>query len=559
MTEMNRRTFVASGAAALAATAVAGSAVALADEGAAPAGVVTADSKWAFEIAPDPIADDQIANVAEFDVVVVGAGMSGLVSAVSCAEGGLKVGLVSASKEAVSRGGSNNAVYSTVMEELGLPKLDPEFYRLQYLANGGNFAPALWYKYYNNSEQAMNWLVQKAADAGIKTTIESGSEYPQGDPMWTPAGAHAFYVDDSELDGTVGNGEPHIAAELARLLVEDLGVDVYWETVAEQLVRDGDGRVSAVVAKRADGTYTKFVGSKAIILATGDFSHDKDMMTRYCPECVGLCDFTTDVNYDAGLAMGGLMPGTGQKMGLWVGAAWQKTEPNVFMLGRPNFPADNPYTAHTGLMVDANGKRFMNEDVLGGVALATVMHLPGEVCYCIWGTNRAVEGGPWGVPNAVYGTTFATPEDFIATWDNDTYGFGIKKNDSLEGLIADLELPAETIDAVNRYNDLCAAGEDTDFYKPAAKLIGVTEAPYYGCAFKPGFLTSLGGLRTNVDLQVCDADDNPIPGLFNVGSMIGDFYSGVYTFAMEGVNYGACCITLPYVLGQDLASGKFDA
>jgi succinate dehydrogenase/fumarate reductase flavoprotein subunit len=560
MMEVDRRSFVSGAAAAVAGSALAaGATVALADE-TAPATVgVTADDKWAFEIAPDPVPEDQIAETVEADVIVVGAGMSGLVSAVSCAEGGLDVVLVTASEGAVSRGGSNNAVYSTVMEELGLPRLDPEFYRLQYLANGGNFNPSFWYKYYNNSETAMNWLVEKATAAGIKTTIESGTSYPEDDPMWTPAGAHAFYVDDSELEGTVGTGEAHIAEELARILTEDLGAEIRWQTVAEQLVREDDGRVDAVVATDADGAYVKFVGTKAVILATGDFSHDKDMMTRYCPECVDLCGFDGAVNYDAGLAMGGLMPGTGQKMGLWVGAAWQKTQPNVFMLGRPNFPADNPYTSHTGLMVDRNGKRFMNEDVLGGTALATVLHLPGGVCYPIWGTNRAAEGAPWGKPNYAYGAQFESPEEFIETWDNDSYGFGIVKSDTLEGLIEELGLPAETIDTINRYNELCEAGEDSDFYKSVDKLIGVTEAPFYGCAFQPGFLTSLGGLRTNIDLQVCDADDNPIPGLFNVGSMIGDFYSGTYTFAMEGVNYGACCVTLPHVLGRDLAAGKFDA
>ena len=46
-----------------------------------------------------------------------------------------------------------------------------------------------------------------------------------------------------------------------------------------------------------------------------------------------------------------------------------------------------------------------------------------------------------------------------------------------------------------------------------------------------------------IDLQALDANDEPIPDLFNVGTMIGDFYSGVYTFAMEGMNYGAACIT----------------
>lgn len=89
-------------------------------------------------------------------------------------------------------------------------------------------------------------------------------------------------------------------------------------------------------------------------------------------------------------------------------------------------------------------------------------------------------------------------------------------------------------------------------------MIPVSDGPFYGCAFTPGFLTSLGGLRTNIDLQVCTDDDEPIKGLFNVGSMIGDLYSGTYTFAMEGINYGMACITLPYVLGKDLGAGKFD-
>ena len=38
-------------------------------------------------------------------------------------------------------------------------------------------------------------------------------------------------------------------------------------------------------------------------MATGDFSHDKDMMERYCPQAVELCDFTTDINYDQGIWM----------------------------------------------------------------------------------------------------------------------------------------------------------------------------------------------------------------------------------------------------------------
>ena len=77
-------------------------------------GVNSADQKWAFEIAPEPIADDQITATEEADVVVVGGGMAGMVTAASCAENGLKVILISASQAPVSRGGSNNGVYSVM-------------------------------------------------------------------------------------------------------------------------------------------------------------------------------------------------------------------------------------------------------------------------------------------------------------------------------------------------------------------------------------------------------------------------------------------------------------
>ncbi|MFR3090664.1 MAG: FAD-binding protein [Eggerthella lenta] len=569
---LNRRSFV-KGAALSAAGLIAGGALAACSpaagtsesksDSAQTTGANNAEQRWSFEIAPDPIGDDLVTETVETDVVVVGGGMSGLVAAASCAENGLKVTLISASKAPVSRGGSNNGVYSKVMEEMGIPRMDPTwFYRKEYLANGGNFKPALWYKFYNNSEEAINWIIDIAAKAGIKTTIESGPEYKEGDPMFTPPAAHAFYVDDSELKGSIGNGEGHIAAEMGRYVTKDLGVDVRWNVKGEQLVRGGfangtEGRVDAIIASDADGAYTKYVGTKAVIMATGDFSHDKDMMERYCPQAVELCDFTTDINYDQGIWMGGLMPGDGHKMELWVGGAWQK-EPNNIMLGRPNLPGDQPYTSHTGLMVDNMGQRFMNR---------TRWEASPARPSCICPRRPPIASGALIAPKQVGAGRHQLPSRRILHDGRGyrTLGYGcrrlrIVKADTREEVISKLGLPAATIDTVERYNKMCEAGVDTDFYKTADKLIsiGADDGPFYGASFSPGFLTSLGGLRTDSDLRVLDENDQPIEGLFNAGCMIGNFYSGTYTFAMEGMNYGATCITLPYVLGKDLGSGKLN-
>ena len=71
-----------------------------------------------------------------------------------------------------------------------------------------------------------------------------------------------------------------------------------------------------------------------------------------------------------------------------------------------------------------------------------------------------------------------------------------------------------------------------------------------------GFLTVLGGLNTNIHMQVCDADDRAIPGLYNVGSMVGDVFSGTYTFMIEGANYGMTCVTFGHLTGKYIAENE---
>ena len=206
------------------------------------------------------------------------------------------------------------------------------------------------------------------------------------------------------------------------------------------------------------------------------------------------------------------------------------------------------------LRVNKLGKRFTPEyEPYGHLALAiqaqpgtydfyVVDSAIGEKIDKIWTPSSSCYG-----PKEVW-TAAATSEHAL-------------KADTLEELAEMLDVDKdEFLKSVERYNKMCEAGVDTDFYKTADKLIsiGADDGPFYGASFSPGFLTSLGGLRTDSDLRVLDENDQPIEGLFNAGCMIGNFYSGTYTFAMEGMNYGATCITLPYVLGKDLGSGKLN-
>ena len=112
--------------------------------------------------------------------------------------------------------------------------------------------------------------------------------------------------------------------------------------------------------------------------------------------------------------------------------------------------------------------------------------------------------------------------------------------------------------SVERYNELCDKGVDEDFYKNPDFLVKIDEAgPFYAAQNYAMFMTVMGGLRTSKDMEVCDENDQPIPGLFNVGAMVGDMYANTYNFAIPGNSYGINCLTFGYLLGRDLAAGKF--
>lgn len=515
-----------------------------------------ADSKWSFEIPPDPIPDSDIKETVEAEIVVVGAGTSGLCTAVSAAEQGADVLLISASKAPVSRGGSNHAINSKVMEREGVEPYDLEkFMMRERILAANSVDQKKWSKLFNNNEEAMNWLIDLMEERGIPMTLETCAPevvFGPDDPQFIPLAAHGAYSEDYDP----GSGQPLIVNALAEILQEK-GGRILFETKGVQLIRDDDntGRVSAIIAQDLNTEeYTKYAASKAIVLATGDFSADKEMMKKYCPSMLPLIADDAGEDYDVGPATTGLYKGDGHKMGLWIGAGWQRNVPNCPMVNVQQGTAAQPYCGHCGLTLNINGERYSNEHATHSYTGRALMLQPGQVSFPIWATNYASEYGPWYARGA-FDLPEMTTEEVIADWEDKVESGRFVKADTLEELVELLELPKETaLASIERYNELCEKGHDDDFFKRADQMVPVRDAPFYGARVGGRFLTVMGGLRTNVDLQVCQDDDTPIEGLYVVGTMVGDFFNNTYTFLMEGLNYGGCCVTFGYVLGRELAA-----
>lgn len=593
--ELNRRDFLkgalATGALAATGSALAGcapsggstggfDAKATAAEGSSSASgnVLTADNyqdmKWSFEIPPEPVADSDIAETYTHDIVIVGAGMAGLCTAVSAAEQGADVIVFSASSKPISRGGSNHAIGSKYQKEKGIdysPEAAREIVKAEQTAGTYLMDKKKWERWINHSGESIDWTIEHMEKQGLKCCLEPGYYDPDG-TITVPPASHNFYTDEQPFGALYG--APLEVQAYANIFTDDFGGEIHYKTVGQYLIRDNDnkGRVSAVVAQREDGSYVKYVANKAVVLATGDFSKNPDMMAKYSPWAwENFKDSLTfgDVDYDAELVYSGLMPGDGQKMGLWVGAAWQKTYPVPPMInGGASGPAHGVISNFWGLNMDIHGQRYQNECTNFAYGAISVLQLPQKTAYAVWDKAYAYTQDEWeGFGCCIdyeNGIMPSTPEEMIASWDaaategKSSIGTGATyyKADTLEELVEQMEGidKEQALATIKQYSAYAEAGLDEQFHVNPDILYPISTPPFYATKITGAtFLTVCGGLRTNDKMQVCEEDDTPIEGLYNTGIMTGDFYANTYNFVMPGQNLGAVCGTLSYLLGRDLA------
>ena len=521
---------------------------------------------WAFEIAPEPVADCEIAQTYEADIIVGGAGVSGLACAAAATEEGADVILFAASSQPVARGGSNHGIGTKFHERLGITDYTKDtidgFIRQELARNGYRVDQKKWYKWINNSASTMNWLIDLMEAKGYTTTMEIG--YTDTEGVFTAhPGSHNWVEQADGKESGAATGENLVIAMYEEKIKEQ-GGQIHYSTIGQYLIREDNntGRVSAIVAKDPDGNYVKYVGRKAIVLATGDFSANQDMMAKYCSWVAPLLQYN-EVDYDAMFQFGGLGPGDGQKMGLWVGAAWQQTLPNAPMIDAVGpMPYRQSIADFSGLLLNKKGERYSNEDVIFSYGTYAMMMQPDMTRYGIWDTAYANWFDTW----ETFGTTIVenegknatTPEGYLASWDSNVEKGTFVKGDTIEEVIAQLDGldPENAKKSVERYNELCEAKYDDDFHKSATLLAPIKEGPFYGCKLEmspANFLCVTGGLRTNENMQVCDEQNEPIEGLYNLGIMVGDSYANCYNFAICGHNLGMNCNTFAYMLGKDLA------
>ena len=119
---------------------------------------------------------------------------------------------------------------------------------------------------------------------------------------------------------------------------------------------------------------------------------------------------------------------------------------------------------------------------------------------------------------------------------------GVGKTEVARVLAKELGIPYDKLKAsVDRYNELCDKGCDTDFGKPAKYMHKIEKAPFWGARKHIRVSAEVSGVVTNENAQALGENGEPIPGLYCAGNLGGPFYGGAdYPFHQTGLSLGRC-------------------
>lgn len=487
--------------------------------------------------------------VYDCDIVVVGAGGAGMTAAITAADAGKSV-IVLESQAMVggnsvrATGGMNAAktltqdtnefaeaaglektlkaaadsyadhevitrLAATVAEQWAAYQADPKGYfdsvelmELDTLIGGkGINNPELVAALVENSAESIDWLAAIGADLPSVGSFGGASVKR----IHRPVNAEGKTV-------SVGSFIVPVLEKSA----QEHGVQILVNTTAGSILTDDSGAAVGVSAAGKDGE-TVTVNAKAVVLATGGFGANLDMVVQYKPELAGF--MTTN-------APG--IQGKGIEMAAAIGAATVDMEEIQI---HPTVQFDSAALITEGLrgdgaiLVNAEGKRFIDEvgtrDVVSAAEVAQTGSYSWLVIDQTMAEASAVIQGYIKAGYAIEGADYAALADAIGV---DAAAFSA----TMEG-----------------WNKAVADKNDPDFGRTSFAA-ALDTAPYYAIKVTAGVHHTMGGLMIDTAARVLNAEAQAIAGLFAAGEVTG----GVHGANRLGGNAVADFVVFGRIAGQ---------
>lgn len=431
------------------------------------------------------------------DVVVVGGGGAGMSAAVRLAELGQQVILFEKASflgGAISVSGGNQVIMGSQLQaDNGVEDDSVESMVADFEANGAG----------KNNEEILTLFAENVGAATDWLVASCGIEFD--------AGLHQLgeYSHNRELAYTGGGAG---FAERMRKAVERSGAAVYLSTKVESLLVE-DGAVVGVKAVSTDGTKEYTVHAANVVLATGGYGNNKDMLTDEMKSALYYGPATST--------------GDGIRMAEAVNAQtanmeYGKRYPNGIEvdtgIAKSTIAGNIVGWTMSAILVNADGNRVVNEKASNRTILEEELQQPGGMLYLLLDSETFEV---WKTKLAPAGISEGDIEKYLAANGTTTPVFA--HGETLEEAAAAAGVNAENLAAtVEKYNSFVEKGEDADFGRNASYLtMKIGAGPYYLIEQKPRFATTMGGLVVNTNMQVLNQEGSAISGLYAAGETCG--------------------------------------
>ena len=439
------------------------------------------------------------------DVVIVGAGVAGLTTALEAARGGAHVTVVDLASvwggHAVASEGGLSLVATPLQAKLGAD--DSPALAYQDFIRWGEDANADWVRLYVNRSRPdiHDWL----AGMGVNFT-----------GLRLVAGNSVARFHDNPRRG-YGVVEP-----IYRACLETGRITFVWNTRVTELLRQG-ARVTGVAGVNERSGEAFRLEGKAVVVATGGFQSNLALVRKHWPAGVPMPEK--------------ILVGAGVNA---LGSGFDLVTPAGAMLERLdhqwNYPRGIPDPRYPGLdrainlvnqgavWVNQHGERFIGEGASSAVMLSEILKNQGGRAWIVFDSvgreQLRPSGTDWADPKRVDKMLLENPA--VA-----------QKASTLEELAQKAGFPRDRfLAAIARFNQLVAAGVDTDFGRfdprnpnvaragrPAIPPVAVP--PFYAVPMYPMTRKSMGGIAIDLECRVLDSKRQPIPGLFAAGEATG--------------------------------------
>ena len=429
----------------------------------------------------------ELPKTSNYDVVVIGAGGAGFSAAITAKNAGANVVLLekmpAVGGNSLISGAEMNVAKNWVQPKLGINDDSPELHAQDTFKGGDG----------KGDMKVINVMTHEALDAAKWCRDYLGVRFEDDNLFFF--GGHSR---KRALIPVGHTGTEFIAKFQAK--ADELGIPVITNMKAEELIKDKDGRVVGVKATMDGSEYT-FNAKGGVVLATGGFGANPEMVKKYNPK-IDERFKTTDAPGTTGEALYMAERAGAQLVNMGYIQTYPICDP---ISGAIELIADARFDG--AIMLNQEGKRFVEELQRRDVLSEAILNQTGQYCWVLWNDNIG----------KISNTVKAHANEYEAFTKQ-----GIMTTcDDLKCIADFTKIPFDQLrKTVKRVSDMAGKGNDKDFNHRAG-LMDMQQGKYYVIKAVPSTHHTMGGVRINEKAEALTAEGKVIPGLWAAGEVTG--------------------------------------